>query len=262
MQHRGVLRALIAASAVMAAGWPMAVWAGAWSQPKGEGLAIVKYEPVWTMHRFDLEGDRSVLAHERVDHVVSLWGEYGLTDDVTLLLKTDWQNSDDGTRSYEGLGPTELGARWQFLSKGRSAASIQASYVTDSEGRNAAWGSPGEGSQEFDVRLLAGHSFTGKKPKFVELQIAHRWRENLASEIRIEATAGMHIRDSYTVLAQVYAGEADDYEAEIGARWVTAELGAIRHWDRWSGQLGWRATVAGRKVNAGDGPIVALWRRF
>ncbi|WP_292054638.1 hypothetical protein [Brevundimonas sp. UBA5866] len=239
------------------------VRAGAWNQSKGQGQLIVKYEPVWSIHRFDADGDRFMQEHERVDHVVSLWAEYGLSERVTLLLKTDWQDADDGVRSYRGIGPTEIGARWQFLSVGQTVASVQSTYVSDSQGRNAAWGSPGEGAQELDIRLLAGHTFTkGRRAKFVEVQLARRWRESLSDDTRVEATAGVHLSNDYTLLSQIYAGQGDEEAGDKGARWLTAEIGAVRHWDAWSAQLGWRATVAGRKVNAGDGPIVALWRRF
>lgn len=242
---------------------PDAVKAGAWNQPKGQGQLIVKYEPVWSIHRFDADGNRIMQEHERVDHVVSLWAEYGLSERVTLLLKSDWQDADDGVRAYRGIGPTEIGARWQFASVGQSVAAIQSTYVTDTQGRNAAWGSPGEGEQELDLRFMAAHTFTkGKRPKFVEVQLARRWRESLSDDTRVEATAGVHLSNKYTLLSQVYAGQGDEESGEKGARWLTTEIGAVRHWDAWSAQFGWRATVAGRNVNAGDGPIVALWRRF
>lgn len=262
MQHRGVLRALALGGVTLGLAWPQVVCAGAWSQPRGHALAIVKYEPVWSIHGFDEDGDRVSLPYERVDHVVSVWGEYGLTEDVTLLLKSDWQDADDGVRAFRGVGPTEIGARWQFLTRGTSVASVQATYVTDSDGRNAAWGAPGQGAKEADFRLMAGHTFVGAKPKFVELQVARRWRENLDTETRVEAAAGMHLGTRYTMMAQLYAGQADADDGHVGARWITAEVSSIRHWDNWSAQVGWRSTVAGRKVNAGDGPIVALWRRF
>lgn len=260
MQHRGVLGALTLGAAALVV--PHSAVAGAWNQPKGQGQAIVKYEPVWSIHGFDEDGDRVRLHHERLDHVASLWAEYGVTDNLTVLLKTDWQDADDRMRSFRGMGPTELGGRWQFLSKGPSVASLQATYVTDSDGRNAAWGSPGQGAEEFDLRLLAGHTFVGSRSNFVEVQLARRWRDQLPTETRIEATAGMHMARHYTIMAQVYAGQGEAEQNEAGARWLTAEISSIRHWDNWSAQFGWRSTVAGRKVNAGDGPIVALWRRF
>ena len=263
MTHRGVCFRAALLGGVAAISLPASADAGAWNQPKGQGQVILKYEPMWSQRRFDPDGNRVALAHQREDQVVSVWGEYGLTDKVTLLLKTDWQDADDGTRSYRGMGPTEVGGRWQVLSRETSVVSMQASYVTDSQGRNAAWGSPGEGTQEFDLRFLAGHSFVRKnRQQFVEVQLARRWRDHLPDETRLEATAGVHLSSKYTILSQLYAGQAEAGDQGDGARWITTEIGAIRHWDSWSAQFGWRTTVAGRQVDAGNGPVVALWRRF
>lgn len=238
------------------------VAAGAWNQPKGQGQVIVKYEPVWSVHRFDEDGDRLALPDERQDYIVSLWGEYGLSERVTLLVKTDWQDTDDGFHQYRGMGPVEIGGRWQALDHNGWQVSVQASYISDTHGRNAAWGSAGEGEQEADLRVLAGRNFGGRFPGFYEVQMARRWRDNLANEVRAEGTLGVHFRENYTAMAQFYAGKADVESDVGGARWLTLELGVVRHWEDWSVQAGWRATTAGRNVPAADGPIVALWKRF
>lgn len=268
MSHRGVWQgqtglALLVSGTLAGTLVPQLAWAGAWNPPKGHGQVIVKYEPAWSVQRFNADGVRVPLAHERTDEVVSVWAEYGLTDRVTMLLKSDWQDSDDGTRQYRGMGPTELGVRYRLLEGAAGVASVQASYVTDSQGRNAAWGSPGEGAQELDLRFLAGRSFVFRKRQhFAEVQIARRWRDSLPDETRIDATLGVHISSKHTLLSQIYTGQADAPTGGEGARWTTSEVGIVRHADRWSAQLGWRATVGGRNANAADGPIVALWRRF
>lgn len=260
MLRRGAWQGLVVA--VLVCGSALPAMAGAWNQPKGSGQVIVKYEPVWSIQRFDQDGDRVSLEEERLDQVVSVWAEYGVSDKVTLLLKTDWQDADDGFHSYRGQGPTEFGARWLAWSGERTVVSVQASYITDSEGRNEAWGSHGEGREEADLRVLVGGNFGTTRPGFYELQLARHWKDGLSEETRLEGTAGVHFKERYTSIIQFYSGKADLPSEQGGARWTTIETGVIRHQGAWSGQVGWRATVAGRNVPAGDGPIVALWRRF
>ena len=238
------------------------VLAGAWNQPKGQGQAIVKYEPVWSIHWLDKDGVRYNLPEERVDHVVSLWAEYGVTERLTVLVKTDWQDVGDSQINFQGMGPTEIGGRYRLWSDERMIVSAQASLVSDSDGRNAAWSSAGFGETEAELRLLAGRSFGGRYPSFFEAQLAHRWRDNLPSEMRVEGAAGVHFNDRYMGLFQVYAGKTLPDDKSFEGRWNTYELGVVRHWSDWSAQLGWRSTVAGRNITAGDGPILGIWRRF
>lgn len=252
---------------VLVAGSVMAgpVYAGAWNQPKGQGQVIVKYEPVRASDRFDANGNSQPIPDERRDHVLSVWSEYGLSDRVTLLAKADWQDTDDGFNQDSGIGPLEIGGRWQALDSHGWKLSVQGSYISLPQGRSASWGAQttGKSEHEADIRVLAGRNFTRRRASgFYELQVGHRWRDNMASEIRAEGTLGVHIRQNYTAMAQFYAGKADRESGAGGARWLTLEAGVVRHWDDWSAQLGWRATQAGRNVPAGDGPIVALWRRF
>ena len=267
MLHRGVwrrrgLKSAGVLVALLTVPFANGAAASAWNQPKGHGQLIVKYEPVWQIHGFDQDGDRFMLPYERVDHVVSVWGEYGLTDRITLVAKTDWQDIDAGSKSYQGMGPVEIGAKVALWSHDGLVVSAQAAFASDSQGRNAVWGSPGEGEKETEARLLVGRSFGGRYPAFADLQLAHRWRDRLPDEQRLEGAVGVHLNPRYTVMGQVYAGKTLPVEAEHQSRWNTYEIGVVRHWNDWSAQAGWRAVVSGRNVNAGDGPIFAVWRRF
>lgn len=252
----------LACAFISAASLSNSAYAGAWSQPKGQGQVIVKYEPVWSIHWLDSDGNRSRLPEDRFDHVLSIWGEYGLTDRITLYGKTDWQDVGDDTLHFRGMGPLEIGARYQVLSYDNSAVSVQGSLISDSDGRNSAWAEPGVGEKEAEVRILAGTSFGGRYPSYIETQIAGRWREHLPSELRLEGTAGVHLNDRYMAVFQVYSGRTFPDNPDFSARWTTFELGAVRHYSDWSLQAGWRSTVIGRNIVTGDGPILGVWRRF
>ena len=59
-------------------------------------------------------------------------------------------------------------------------------------------------------------------------------------------------------MAQGFGGATDGE----GARWLSVEVSAVRHFGAWSIQGGWRQAVAGRETPVARGPIISVWRRF
>ena len=260
MRGWGALQGLVIAGGLAAL--PTLACAGAWNLPKGDGLVIFKYEPVTADRGFNASGVSERLERRHEEDILSVWAEYGLNDRVTLMLKTDWQDSQDQYHDFQGRGVLEAGARFQVLKRGRSAVALQATYGHDGEGRNASWAEPGQGDHEGELRLLAGHGFDRRFHTYVETQIARRWRDGLASETRLEMAVGMDINPRWTLLGQAYVGKVDDVGDSVGPEWTKLEAGVIRHMGPWSAQAGWRTTTQGRRIVEGDGLVVALWRRF
>lgn len=210
---------------------------------------------------FDPSGERVDLPAERRDTSVGVYAEYGLTDRVTLKLKGDWQSGEDAFVDYDGRGPIEIGANWQAWRRGGSAISLYAGYADGGEGRNAGYAAPGQGDSDWEARVSAGQSFEAQSwmPRsFVEMQVARRWRSGLPDEVRIDATAGLHVGSGWMVLGQAYGGLTDG----DGARWLSLESSVVRDFGDWSVQAGWRQAVAGRETPESGGPVIALWRRF
>ena len=237
--------------------------AGPWTQPKGQGQIIFKYEAMEADRGFDMGGVLADLPAERRDAVWGVFAEYGLTDRLTLQFKGDWQSGEDAFVDYEGRGPLEIGVTWQAWRDDRTAVSLYAGYADGGEGRNAGYAAPGVGEDDWEVRASVGRSFGGlgrwgPSGSFVELQTARRMRAGLPDETRFDATAGAHLGDDWMLLAQAYGGQADDE----GARWLSLEASLVRDFGDWSLQAGWRQAVAGRETPESAGPVVALWRRF
>lgn len=252
---------LLAAMAFLAGAMPAA--AGPWTQPKGQGQMIVKYEDMRADRGFDMDGALADLPAERRDRVIGLFAEYGLTDRLTLQLKGDWQSGEDAFINYEGRGPLEIGVTWQAWRNERTAISLYAGYADGGEGRNAGYAAPGVGDNDWEVRAAVGRSFGGlgrwgPSGSFVDLQVARRQRQDLPDETRFDATAGAHLGADWMVLAQAFGGQAD----EDGPRWLSLEASLVRNVGDWSVQAGWRQTIAGRETPDAGGPVVALWRRF
>lgn len=237
--------------------------AGAWTQSRGQGQAIVKFEAMNATHGFDPSGDLVPLAVDRRDTVLSLFAEYGLAEGLTLQIKADWQSGEDQFVDYEGRGPLEIGVTWQAWRDDNAAFSLYAGYADGGEGRNAGYAPPGQGDQDWEVRASLGGSLDqswGAIPQgsYVEVQAARRLRQGLPDETRLDFTAGSRFRPEWLMLAQAYGGQADDG----GPKWLSVEASVVREIGDWSLQAGWRQTVAGRETPASGGPIIGVWRRF
>lgn len=238
--------------------------AGPWTWAKGEGQAILKAEYMVADDGFDPDGRRVRLPEQRSDAVLALFTEYGLTDQLTVQLKAEYQSGEDAFVDYEGRGPIEVGLTWQVWRDDRAAVSLYGGYSDGGEGRNAGYAAPGEGERDWEVRIAAGRAFEGiggawgPDRTFVDVQAARRMRQGLPDETRIDATVGGHFGDDWMVLGQAFGGVADDDRA----RWLSIEASLVRHFGDWSLQGGWRQTVAGRETPFASGPVIAVWRRF
>ncbi len=237
--------------------------AGAWTQPKGQGQVIVKYDAMRADSGFDPAGETQPLGVDRTDRTAGLFAEYGVNDRLTLQLKADWQQGKDAFVDYDGRGPIEVGATWQVWRDDHNAVSLYGGYALAGEGRNAGYAAPGVGEHDWEARLSVGRSLGavggrwGMDRSFVEVQAARRVRDGLPHETRVDATIGGRIGRDWLVLGQAFGGAADG-----GARWLSVETSVTRDFGDWSVQAGWRQTVAGRETAIAQGPVVAIWRRF
>ena len=226
----------------------------------GEGLAILKYEDQKADTGFDPDGAEGAI-DPRHDQTLSLYGEYGLTDRLTLQTKVAVTRGHDSFVDYSGRGPIELGLRYALLRTDRSAVSLYLGAAKDGVGRNAGYARPGEGDTDLEARLLAGTSRQGRwVQSFAELQVARLRRSGLADETRIDATLGLRPAPHWLLMAQAYAGQADS--TPVRARWLKQEISVTRDLGAWSLQAGWRRAVSGREIAADHGPVLAVWRRF
>lgn len=244
--------------------FPMVALAGAWTQPRGEGQVIIKFEDMRADEAFDPSGAAVVLPGGRRDRSIGVFVEYGLTDRLTLQFKTDWQSGEDAFVDYDGRGPLEVGVTWQVWRDDQGAVSLYGGHASAGDGRNAGYAAPGIGDGDWEVRVSAGRGadvgggrWTPDRA-FIELQAARRMRDGLPDETRIDLTMGGHFAERWMVLAQAFGGRADG----PGARWLSIETSIVRDLGPWSLQAGWREAVAGRETPVSRGPVIAAWRRF
>lgn len=252
------------AAALLLAAVPSGVEASAWTQPKGQGQVIVKWEAMRADRGFDPTGALTDLPGERIDRALGVFAEYGLTERLTLRLKGDWQDGEDVFVDYEGRGPAEIGLNWQAWRDDRTAVSLYAGYADAGEGRNAGYAAPGEGQGDWEVRASVGRNLQGvggpwaPERSFVEVQTARRMRAGLPDETRLDLTVGGHFGRDWMLLGQAFGGMTDG----DGARWLSVETSVVRRFGDWSVQAGWREAVAGRETPQSRGWVLAVWRRF
>lgn len=231
---------------------------------RGDTQVIVKIERMRASEGFDIDGVRRPLLTEREDDALSVFAEYGLTDRLTLQVRADWQRGRDQFVDYEGMGPIEIGLRYQVIRTERSTVSIYGGYARAGEGRNAGYAAPGAGDHDWEIRVLAGHSgrfsWLGGREAFIEGQVARRVRDGLADEDHLDLTTGVQFGSDWMLLNQVYAGRTTEGPQ---VRWINTESSVVRRFGDWSVQAGWRQSVSGRgDVPAQNGPVLAIWRRF
>ena len=98
--------------------------AGAWTQPKGDGLAIVTLAYSFAGDAFD-EGGQAIAIEPFEKFELRGFVEYGLTDWATLVVQPELRFKGQGDEESEGLGRFDLGLRTRLWSDDYSVISVE-----------------------------------------------------------------------------------------------------------------------------------------
>lgn len=256
--------ALVAATLVHAT----AADASAWTLPKGQGQLLVTGVYSHSDRGFDANG-RTIDIPDYDKQELYLLGEYGVTDDLTLIAAPSFrhvgiQGANDDTT---GLGYTELGARYHVTGGTNWVGSIQATARIPGARRRDSLAQVGSTDAEYDVRALGGASFSiGRMPGFVDLEGGYRVRAgDPPNEFRADATLG--IRPAKRVLLYTLLSNSWSDGAGKGVfqayRYHNAFVNAAYDLnDHWSLQVGGLATVGGENALRERGATGGVWFRF
>lgn len=265
MSVRGWARAAMVALCVVSAA--DAGWAGPWTLPEGQGLAIATLFGAQADRRFDANGSLGPMPRFRKAEIQVL-AEYGITDRFTLRGRTEARAlrfEDRPAADDTGLGFTEIGLRTRLLQRGSLVLSAEGN-LRGAQAR-AVEGPAAEGGFRFEAeaRALAGYGFRlREREAFAAGEIAYRFRASRPDELRLDLTLGVRPVPRTLVLAQLFSAfgimEADgvpagsDHKLQLSlVRDVTPAV---------SVQVGGFATVAARERLAEQGLLLSLWRRF
>lgn len=246
---------------------PAGLHAQAFVQRQGEGRVIVTAIYSDSDRAFNANG-RSVpiLGYEKVELYAA--GEYGLTDDLTLLLTPSYRSvSVAGDVDTRGLNFVEAGARYRIGEAGGTTFSLQGTVRVPGATRRDALGQVGNVATEIDLRGQAGAGFgPNGAAGFVIGELGYRIRtEDPPDEFHADLTLGLHLAPRWTLIANSYntisngrgRGVFTDY------RYHNLYLGLVHDVSPTVAvQAGGLATLAGKNALRERGLFGGFWLRF
>ena len=255
---------ILACAGVLVA--PHAAWAGAWTDPQGEGLVIETFYG-WTGNGAPWGGNKGV-SQNRFD--AQTYGEYGLTDEWTVfgeMAIERYQLGQPTPNTYEGLDYSEIGLRRKLWATGAWVFSGEATLFAPGAHDPSAPAQAGDTGWAGEARLSAGANFSlGPWPGFLDGEVGYRVRTaGPPDEWHADLTVGLKPAPGWIVMAQDFTTismsssnrEFPAWRSSIVEASLVAPLDA-----HWSLQFGLFASVLAVKTNTERGAAVAVWRRF
>ncbi|WP_417471194.1 hypothetical protein [Maricaulis sp.] len=240
--------------------------AGAWPQPRGEGLLISTTLLDRAEAAFDADGDRRDDGYFYKDEL-ALYLEYGLSERLTLVSRLAWQTverrSGPDFDSAQGFAATELGLRGLLMTGEHQVLSLQAMAILPGEGENISDQPLGDGGNAWEGRLLWGTSLG--RDVFADAQLAYRRREDeFSDEARLDLTLGWQPRPRWHLFAQSFSvwslddprpgvREFEQHKLQVS---IGREIGQLEY------HLGAALTPAGRNSIEERSVFLSVWRRF
>lgn len=154
---------------------PATSGAGAWSMSKGGFYSKVSYNRYVTDSIFGKGGGRNALDNKAkfYDNNVTWYGEYGLTNHLTLSASLPYKNlrssywkqyeendqekNDYIVKRYHGFGDVEAGVKYCFL-QSPFVSAVQFLYKNAGLYTHREKVIPGNNQSDYEIRLLAGKS--------------------------------------------------------------------------------------------------------
>ena len=198
------------------------LFAGAWTMKKGASYHRVAANYYFADEEFDRNGDTHGMAWngEFLDFNMSYYGEYGVTDDLTILTSLyykDIQQKDDYSKNDNNdMGDVDLAARYCLHNSNAGVFSIQG-LVKIPELYDEEDALPlGNGQYDYELRLLYGRSLWPIIPGYMNLEAGYRWRTKKPSdEFRYLVEVGSDLGKNFYARAKLDAiigignGDAD-----------------------------------------------------
>lgn len=253
---------------------PASALAGAFMQPEGAGQIIAQVGFSQADRGYDAYGRPvAIRAWRKVE--VSAWGEYGLTESITLIGEPSWRsfradriydwNGFEVGRAHVGrIGATQIGARVKLIEWGDSILSAQATVRFAPGGKEIALYSDMRRPAQADVRLLYGRRIAlFGLAGFASAEIGFRNDGAFGHQLRMDLTYGLQVRDRLTLLIQNFS--------ILTPRWFGGRLALSQKaqaslvfalTDAVSLQLGGMIGLRGVNAAAERGLVSAVWTRF
>lgn len=245
---------------------PVQVWAGAWTQPAGQGQATLSFYG-WT-------GTSSSLGYvspPRENEVEGqLYLEYGLADKLMLIGGMGLEHYSilsPANNTYVGPDYTQVGLQYQFAKLNDWVFSGSASYFIPGANDLSQPAQSGNTGGAAEARLLGGRSFTiSGLNAFVDIEVAYRDRTaGPPSEYHGDLTIGLKPNDKWTLMLQSFnyvtqgAGQPGFPAVTDSIEQASVMYALDAHWFL---QVGAFASVVSTGTNSERGGLVSITKKF
>ncbi|MDT0576105.1 hypothetical protein RM533_07880 [Croceicoccus sp. F390] len=254
----------LAIAVVLALAGTASAHADPFLRAKGEGRIIASGVFTDSARGFDDDGNVSDNADYDQDQVYVL-AEYGVSDDLTVILSPSYRSvSIENDDDIDGLGYTEVGARYRLAHGQDWLVSTQALLRIPGAGRQESFAQIGSTSTDIDLRLGAAYA---AKAWFGSAEGGYRLRSgDLPNEFHADFSAGTNLTNRFMLLATLANTFSDGPGENIvnqSYRYGDAYVsGVFAVTDRISVQAGYTATIYGKNALRQRGPLVGVWIHF
>ena len=249
-----------------------AAYAGAWTQPKGDGLFIAQ-ATYFTSDAFFDENAIKVAQPRFSKYELQPYAEYGLRDWLTIGGSAYLQSIHQAGNSNIGIGDPELFARLRLWQGMKDVFAIQPLVKLPSLYAHSGTPRGGSRSTDAELSLLYGRNMHILSERdYVDLRVGYRVRgKGLNPQWRVDAALGIHLSESWQVIPAFRGVTAVDYNeyavfsenAEQDYDLAKAEVTIAYSLDenRWLQATAFDH-VAGALTGAGRGFSVGFAQRF
>ncbi|MBN2332599.1 MAG: hypothetical protein JXO49_04565 [Deltaproteobacteria bacterium] len=245
-------------------------FAGAWAMPKGKLYSRLSYNKYEAKKFFDEDGDTRSSSpgdgrgrhFEYIEDRYTLYLEYGLLENITLLASIDSKNAEwtykrggippvpvEKSAQTNGIGDIQLGVKYQFFSSDIGVLSLQGLLKTAEAYDHRHTGDLeiqlGDAQDDYEVRLMYGRSLYPLIPGYCNLETGYRWRtQDPADEFKYLAEIGVDVTKMIYLRAKLdgsldmgngddvatLAYDANGNEVELGKLELTAGIKLSQQW--------------------------------
>ncbi len=241
-------------------------WAGAWTQPQGEGIVI---ETLWGWTGDGAPwGGQPGVRQNRAD--LQTYAEYGLNDRWTIfgqMAIERYELSRPDSSLYAGLDYSELGLRAKLATFGDWILSSEATLFLPGATNPSSPAQEGNTGGAAEGRMLAGYSFAlGPAPGFFDVELGYRFRSaGPPDEWHGDVTVGLKPAPGVIIMFQDFLVVSMLSANRTFPAWrqnVWQASLVLPLWDRWQVQVGYFQTSLAVKTNTERGAALAVWRTF
>jgi hypothetical protein len=250
--------------------------ASAWTQAEGNGQIILNGWYYATDSFYNNSGTETNQDTYR-KYELNPYIEYGLTDGVTiganLSLQRASQDVAGGTRTNYGIGDTELFARFRLWEEYGFIISAEPLIKLPSPESSDETPVLGGDNPDAGLSIAAGYGFSllGYH-HYADVSAGYRYRfGDPENQLRYSATVGVTVAPKWVIMPQAFMTQrtndplaatftqssGDDFDL------TKLQLSAVyKYSDDMSLQFGGFSHVDGKNTGAGDGALLAVWKKF